>query len=144
MVPVMLVLLCGCSEYRLSGTKEGTLVQEVSDSTFSVTFCGSAFMSQSEVDKYVMQRASELTLDKGFTHFIILGKEDASETCSLKDVSHNQPEGGQAQRTEKTEAFMYRPNMRLKIKCYRDSVPKDAVDAQKFLDENFPGLRFSK
>ena len=142
-IPAMLILLSGCSEYKLFSSREGTLVQQVSEAAFTVTFCGSAFMAQNEVDKYVLQRASELTLSKGFTHFMILSREDASEVCALKDVSAAASGGGQAQKAGKTEVF-YRPNMKLKIECYRGSIPKDAIDAQQFLDENFPGLRFSK
>lgn len=140
-----LFLLNGCAEFGLQSRKESTTTEMISTSSYKVSFCGNAYMSQQEAEKYAMQRACELTLKKGFTHFAVLDKSDRSEVCMLSDVSRtasytsteNVPNSFAGPRN------IIRPNMALKVQCYKkEQAPKDAIDAQKYLDENFPGLKF--
>ena len=144
-----LLIMAGISGCILTGTKQTLFTEQISESVFTVTFCGNAYMAQKEVDRYAMQRASQLALEKGFTHFVVLKKNDESETCLLKDAPFKQSvvyETGTRGRTPtmtEENAYMFKPNVTLKIRCYKQKdAPEGAIDAQKFLSEQFPGLEF--
>jgi len=141
-----LVLLGGCSGFMLQSEKESVITESISSSNFTVTFCGNAYMNQGEAEKYAMQRACELTLTKGYSHFVILSKTDQSQICALQDAplpgysSGKQPAAGTA-----SPQSIIRPNLTLKIQCFKPTdAPKEAIDAQKYIDDNFPGLKFTR
>lgn len=137
--------LAGCANFPLSNMKGTTSVSEISPRTYSVSFCGNAYMSQDEVDKYAFQRASELTLARGYTYFVVLSKEDNSEFCAINTGGKY----GRRPPSEPTDAQSYafppfmKPNVKLTIRCYSQSakLPQDAINADSFLRENFPGLK---
>jgi hypothetical protein len=58
----------GYSEVRLDHNK------------FRVTFRGNAQTSRETVEDYLLYRAAELTLQNGFTHFIVIGRETEAKT----------------------------------------------------------------
>ncbi len=145
-VPILLLTtLCGCSSFQLSSTKKEVIVDKVSPNIVTVTFCGNAYMTQKEVEKYALQRASREALSKGCSHFMIVKKEDRSKVCSLstkgdKNYTHN---------TLATQDLGYlpysefvEPNVTLTIQCINklEKIPAEAIDAEKFLRDNFPGL----
>ncbi|MDD4938705.1 MAG: hypothetical protein PHE18_01435 [Candidatus Omnitrophica bacterium] len=141
-----LAILSGCSSYQLSSKNKSVIVDKISPNTFAVNFCGNAYMSQQEVEKYAMQRASEVTLSEGFAYFEVLNKRDDSEMCALaykKMPSASTPGETQmeASPTYETPQFM-RPNVTLTIRCYSafEQLPGKAVNAQDYLRENFPGM----
>jgi hypothetical protein len=70
-------LLIGCA--TTYGPKElagGYAEEMLTPNTMRVMFEGNQYNDQEEIKTYLMYRCAELTLDKGFTHFLIL--EDAS------------------------------------------------------------------
>ena len=143
---VSFFLLNGCANFGLQSRNEYTVTESISTSFYKVAFCGNAYMRQPEAEKLAIQRACELTLKKGYTHFVILEKSDQSEMCMLSDA----PRGTYADAPAKVTSGSFastqsltRPNMTLKIQCYaQKDAPKDSIDAQQYLDENFPGLKF--
>lgn len=144
----LVIVLSGCEGYMLSGSKKTMFTETVSGSTFKVTFCGNAYMSQKEAEKYAMQRACELALHNGFNYFVVLEKDDNSEACALRDSppsSYSGDEEGTLKRGNPSASYgaetMLRPNLALKISCYKSNPPEGAIDARKYLDENFPGLK---
>lgn len=144
-IAVPCLLLSGCSGYMLQSQRETVFTESFPGSIFTVTFCGNAYMAQKEAEKYAMQRACELTLKKGCTHFLVLEKSDKSKLCMLEDAGRNT----YASQTERSVPGSFvgpqsleRPNISLKIQCYGKRIPADAIDAQQYLDENFPGLKF--
>ncbi len=146
---ICLLLIYGCAGYPLSSSKQATFTESVSKSLFTVTFCGNAYMSKKEAEKYALQRASEITLEKGFTHYVVVERKDASQFCMLKDVPRRESSQMQTETIGNTEfpsntdkGIMSRPNLTLKIQCYRINAPEGAIDAQKYLDEQFSGLQF--
>ena len=137
------VLLNGCSGFMLQSGKRSFSTEAISESVHSVSFCGNAYINQNEAEKLTMQRACEITLTKGYTHFVVLKKTDQSEFCSLKDT----PRAGSTQASTPSSFVgpqnIVRPNITLNIQFYKaKDAPKEAVDAQKYIDENFPGLAF--
>lgn len=141
------IFLYGCSGYMLQGKEDSVITDAVSESMFSVTFCGNAYMDKKEAKKYALQRASELCLKKGFTHFLILEENDQSEICMLQDTPRSAYPPG-IKEGSSTGYFgpesLVRPNISLKIQCYRKDAPAESIDAQKYLSDNFPGLKFKK
>jgi len=141
----LLFLLSGCSSFQLYSEKKQVVVDRISPDVVTVTFCGNAYMDQMEVEKYALQRASSEALAKGCSHFVILSKEDKSKFCSLvsgmnqnNSYSASTPGGsGNPALSEFVE-----PNVTLTIRCIAkgEEVPDKAIDAEKFLNDNFPGL----
>ncbi|MDD5408616.1 MAG: hypothetical protein PHC71_00775 [Candidatus Omnitrophica bacterium] len=141
----LLFLLSGCSSFQLSSERKQEIVDKISPNVITVTFCGNAYMGQKEVEKYALQRASSETLSKGYSYFVVLNKDDKSRICSLvsgvnKNNSYSAPpvnDSGDLAQTEFIE-----PNITLTIKCIAEGekIPENAVDAQKYLNDNFPGL----
>ena len=140
-----LVILNGCSGFMLQSEKKSYMTEAISKSVYNVSFCGNAYMEQNEAEKLAMQRACEITLTKGYTHFEVMTKSDQSEMCLLEDAPR-----GYTMKPKSSGSFVgpqniVRPNLTLKIQCYKaKDAPKTAIDAQKYLDENFPGLKFKK
>ncbi len=140
-----LIFLAGCESFPLQSGKRTYETEALSKSVYSVSFCGNAYMDQAEAEKLAMQRACEITLTKGYTHFDILSKTDQSEMCLLKDTHSSSSSQAPRSASFVGPQNIVRPNMTLKIECYAaKDAPKTAIDAQKYLDENFPGLKFGK
>ncbi|MDD2679315.1 MAG: hypothetical protein PHO03_00730 [Candidatus Omnitrophica bacterium] len=139
------LLLSGCSGFMIQSEKRTFSSEPISKSGYSVNFCGNAYMEPAEAEKLAMQRACEITLTKGYTHFEVLTKSDESEMCLLEDIPRGYSKQKRSPDTFLGPQNIVRPNITLKIKCYRaNEAPKTAIDAQKYLDDNFPGLKFKK
>lgn len=141
-----LIILNGCSGFQLASQKKSVIVEKVSADSFKVNFCGNAYMSRQEVDKYALQRASELTLSKGYSHFVVLSKEDNSEICMLdRNMRYSTtiaPQKSEKAPAEESQTFI-RPNVTLTIQLFHKGrkLPEGAIDAQDYLSRNFPGMR---
>jgi len=129
----------------LSSERKQAIVDKISPNNITVTFCGNAYMSQKEVEKYALQRASSETLSKGCSHFVILNKEDKSKICSLasgmnQNNSYSPPDVSGSGNSALSE--LVEPNVTLTIRCIAkgEEIPDSAIDAEKFLNDNFPGL----
>ena len=141
-----LMILNGCAHYKFSGKTTSFAVDKISPNIITVTFCGNAYMSQKEVEKYALQRASVEALSKGCPYFVVVKKEDNSKICALssgihRDDSHESPPlkySGYLPSTEFVE-----PNVTLTIQCIfqGEEVPENAINAEQFLSENFPGMQ---
>lgn len=140
-----IVVLNGCSGYRLASRTKNVIVDQISSDVFMVNFCGNAYMTQAEAERYALQRASEAVLSKGYSHFIVLEKRDNSELCELKP--RNEYDAASPLKTDKSssgETLQFaKPNITLKVQgFFKDaSMPEKAIDAGKFLEDNFPGLK---
>ena len=146
MAAVVVLSLAGCASFQLSSMKENTLVDKTVPTIIKVTFCGNAYMTQKEVEKYAMQRACEEALAKGYSYFAVLNKRDDSKVCTL--VARNTGAQGSGQDPlfapeEMSSTGFIRPNITLTIQGFSEGqkLPDNVVDIQQFLDENFPGIR---
>lgn len=145
---ISLLIAQGCSGFMMQSNRESIITESLSPSTATVTFCGNAYMSKQEVEKLAMQRACELTIKKGYTHFVIKERNDHSEFCSLTDKPKTESSGPLASKRSE-EIFspqdLVRPNVALRISCYNTKeAPEGAINAQDYLDKNFPGLKFKE
>jgi len=145
---VSLVVLQGCSGFMMQSNRESVITESLSPSTATVTFCGNAYMDKQEVEKLAMQRACELTIKKGYTHFIVKEKNDRSEFCAFTDKPKSEPRGPLASRRSDvvfSPQDLVRPNVALRISCYNaKEAPEGAINAQDYLDKNFAGLKFKE
>ncbi len=142
-IAVIVLALAGCSGYQLSGKTKSTLVDEIAPDTIQVTFCGNAYMTRKEVEKYVLQRASEAALAKGCSYFTIVNRQDHSEYCSLKPGAKGAPATSQGYYEHLEDTGFSRPNITITIRCFSNgnTWPQEGIDAGQFMRENFPGLR---
>jgi len=142
---VGLLVLSGCSSLQFAGQKKSAIVERVSPDTFTVNFCGNAYMSQKEAEKYALQRAADLALSKGFSHFVILSKNDDSRICPLDSRQRygTMPSSEKDISSSQAAAPFVTPNLTLTIRCFSGGgkMPEDAIDAEQYLKDNFPGLR---
>ncbi|MDD5506533.1 MAG: hypothetical protein PHR73_07265 [Candidatus Omnitrophica bacterium] len=138
-----ILLLSGCSGYMIQSEKRSYVTEALSKSTYSVAFTGNAYMEQEEAEKLAMQRACEITLTKGYTHFDVLTKSDQSETNTIEDVPRYYSREPKATGSFVGPQNIVRPNITLTIECYKaKDAPKTAINAQEYIDKNFPGLKF--
>ncbi len=145
MIVLSLMVLTGCSTYQLSGKSTGDTVVDVTSNTFTITFCGNAYMTQDQVGKYALQRAAEITLSKGYANFLVMGRKDDSETCGLGADMNREQSSRMTPPSNPAGSSMsgfVRPNIALTIRCFHkgEKMPDNAIDAKQYLDENFPGL----
>ena len=136
----IIIFLHGCANYQFSSASKSTAIETISKDTFRVNFCAAISMSKEEIEKYAMQRASEITLSKGYSHFVVLNKRDDSQNCTL-EVKKKYDQ--KAQQEFSYESPYMKPNITLTIQGFSRSteLPEGAVDAEQFLNENFPGLQ---
>jgi hypothetical protein len=140
-----LMVLSSCSEFQLSSNKKNITVDTVSPKVFTVNFCGNAYMTQDAVEKYALQRASEETLLKDCSHFIILKKRDDSKICMLNPAGNKNKAAPSDRGLSNQYTFqpLMKPNINLTIQCFskNEELPEGAIDAAEFLMKNFPELR---
>lgn len=144
-IAAALMALCGCSSYQLTSQNTRMTVDNISPKTFTVNFCGNAYMQQKEVEKYALQRASEVSLSKGYSHFVVLKKSDNSELCMLNSAGTSGAESSSRSTAPSSYVFQpfLKPNITLTIQCFSkgEKLMDGAIDAEQFLKENFPGLK---
>jgi len=104
-------------------------------------------MNYEDVEKYALQRASREALAKGCSHFLIVSKQDDSRICGIssdlnKKLSDESSTSVSGQTNYLDKDRLVEPNVKLVIRCVRkvEGLPAEAIDAQKYLRENFPGL----
>ena len=137
---VLVILLNGCSGFMMQTNRESTVTEPISSSVYKVTFCGAGYMPKNEAEKIAMQRASDLALKKGFTHFVVIEKSDKSGIDQMVDIPRNTYQQGMRQSNSERLAGpqnLVRPNISLKIQFYgKQDAPAAAIDAKQYLADN--------
>jgi hypothetical protein len=81
-----LVLLAACAadetdfKPQIAGAQIGYTDRALAFDRHLISFSGSGATTQSEVENYLMRRAAEVTLQRGYTHFIVDTQETESNT----------------------------------------------------------------
>ena len=132
----------GCSGFMLQSNRESTTTEPISDSAYKVVFSGAGYMPKQRAENTAMIRASELTLKKGFTHFVIMQKSMGSGMNQLEDIPRDTYQKGMKQSSTERLACpqnLMRPVISLKIQCYSaKDAPTGAIDAKQYLNDNPP------
>jgi len=135
-----IIFLGGCSGFMMQSNRESTITDSISTSAYKITYCGEGYMPKREAEKLAMQRASELVIRKGYTHFVIMQRSDKSVTCQLEDIPRDTYQKGMKSTYNESLAGpqnLVRPNIILNIQCYNKAdAPKDAIDAKQYLINN--------
>lgn len=124
---LVVVIGMGCATpYQKMGYRGGYDDFRISADTVEVTFRGNGHTSRETVSRYLLRRASEVTLQSGYTHFAPLTETDHSAVYVYGN-------DGKVRSGVK-------PRLTMRIQCFRsprDDVP-GLIDAQEFLEYNFP------
>lgn len=117
----------GCATpYQSARGGDGYMDYRIATDVFAVSFRGGAGTREETVDKYLLRRASELTLEHGFTYFVILSEKERTRSGSIGYSAIKIP--------------VVSPETSLWIQCFKER-PADrglAIDAADFLRFNFP------
>lgn len=117
----LLVFLTSCatgyqksSDFFLSN-KFGYQDYRIDENKFSVTFTANEYTSHDLVMKYALKRASELCIQNGYSHFVILSKKDAGRSVVIP--------------SEYTSYIHHYPGVTIYIEAYHHKISEEAIDA---------------
>lgn len=117
----LLVFLTSCatsyqksSDFFLS-SKFGYKDYRIDENKFSITFTANEFTKEDLVMKYALKRASELCLQNGYSHFVILSKKDAGRNVAVT--------------TEYSSYVKHYAGVTLYIEAYHNKTSEEAIDA---------------
>jgi hypothetical protein len=80
----------GSGSYRPGYTDE-----QIEPTRFRVSFAGNAMTSRETVERYLLYRAAQLTLERGFDHFILVERDTEKKSQTYVDRPFNNgPWGG--------------------------------------------------
>lgn len=146
----MICLLLGCAvTYRPMNATGGYSENQINENTFEVTFEGNQYNTLDEVRTFLTYRCSELTLEQGLTHFLIV--EDGSyeeipmKTFSEGDLTietHTSLSGGTNSSVRSTFGAQERTGnpvgkFIIMIRLGPDPVhPTASMDAKQFIEAN--------
>jgi hypothetical protein len=77
------VLLVGCTPYQKMGFMGGVDELQVSDVTYRITAKGNGYTSADRVEDYVMLRASEIAISRGYPGFTVDSVADRSRVGEI-------------------------------------------------------------
>lgn len=124
---VIALALGGCAtKYQSTNGGGGYMDYRITTDVFAVSFRGNVGTCEDMVESYLLRRASELTLEHGFTHFVILSEKERTRSSSFGYSSFKIP--------------MVAPGTSVWIRCFH-GLPPDCevpIDAADFLRFNYP------
>ena len=89
---VVVVVLSGCvtaTPYQPAPPRGfGYSEERLDQNKFRVSFRGNAQTPRETVEDYLLYRAAELTLQNGFTHFIVVGRDTEAKTSYRYWIDH--------------------------------------------------------
>lgn len=147
-------LLNGCATaYQAQGWTGGYSEVQLTPDAFHICFYGNAYTSSQKVTKYVLLRASELTLEKGFKYFVVTSIENhtssqnysqtnSNSTGSANTYCHSNYANTQLNHstvTSTSSGTITKPAQCITIKCFKikpESWPGEVFDAQFYWDTN--------
>ena len=99
---ILVCLLAGCAtSYHAKGSLGGYSDSQLGQDEYIVYFSGNGFTATERSRDFCLLRAAELTLQKGYTHFVVMG-----------DIARDAISGGGG------NVYTF-PNNELKIKCFK-------------------------
>ena len=95
---VAAVALSACvteTPYKASSpdSRHGYAEQQLAENRFRVRFSGNSATERETVENYLLYRAAEVTLSKGFTHFVFANQDTEAKTYYRSDFD-DWPRGG--------------------------------------------------
>ncbi len=116
---MLMLLTIGCATpYKRSGFAGGYRDYKIKDNMYTVYFGGNGYTNAEKCNQYAMRRAAEVTLENGYTHFVILDSTYERNYSAVLIIPVSKPE------------------ITLTISCFKSDYPKEAIDAEKYLEDN--------
>ena len=110
---LVILLSSGCATgYHRQGFAGGYDESQLKADIFRVTFKGNAFISPEKVQDYLLLRCAELTIDNGFSYFIILSESDGMDVSGYTmptEVSSRSSTSGRGDFS--ADIYSYSPSM---------------------------------
>lgn len=88
----LLIASCGTT-YKQMGFKGGYEDIQLQEDVYQVNFRGNAYVSAERIRNYALYRAAELTLEKGYDHFSILGGSNQIKTSTHTSPTYTRSRG---------------------------------------------------
>ena len=125
-VSVMALIMCACATpYKKEKGGRGYSDFRIANDMFSVSFRGNPVTQEEDVDKYLLRRASDLTLEHGYTYFVVIAQKGRTRSGSIGYSAVKIP--------------VVTPGETIHIKCFHQRPDAEvAINAADFLRFNFP------
>ena len=121
------LIVCACmTPYKRLQSGGGYSDFRIANDVFSISFRGNTATKEEHVEKYLLRRGSELTLEHGYKYFVVIMEKGRSRRGSFGYSGMKMP--------------VIAASAGIHIKCFHEH-PPDAevvVDAADFLRFNFP------
>ena len=91
-VIISIFLFAGCAtQYKADGLTGGYSQIQINEKTWQVSFRGNGYTSKNRAQKFAMRRAAEITIEQGFTHFIIT--QSSSQISTMETAGSSMTTG---------------------------------------------------
>lgn len=112
---ILLLALTSCATpYQPKGWRGGYWEQKLAPDMYEVGFTGNGYTKSEAVFNYTRRRAAELTKEKGYSHFIVVGERDHSDAGVYSNTMNGQ------------NTFYVKPGGTLTIKLVNNP-PRDII-----------------
>ena len=89
---ISIFLFAGCAtQYKADGLTGGYSQIQINEKTWQVSLRGNGKKKKNRAQKFAMRRAAEITLEQGFTHFIIT--QSSSQTTTRESAGSSSTTG---------------------------------------------------
>lgn len=151
-IPTILFLTSCATGYHSQGFFGGGYSEIITNpDSFIVTFKGNTYTSQERALRYVLLRASELTIKNGYKYFVVISSLDqtssynysnthanASGSANIYTYSNHANAQGKGSGSSSTySGVIVKPGTSIRIKCYKANPGiDDAIDAEFYWKAN--------
>ena len=91
-VIISIFLFAGCAtQYKADGLTGGYSQIQINEKTWQVSFRGNGYTSKNRAQKFAMRRAAEITIEQGYTHFIIT--QSSSQISTMETAGSSMTTG---------------------------------------------------
>ena len=88
----ILIITTSCAtSYKEDGLTGGYSQVQINENTWQVSFRGNGYTSQTRAQRFAMRRAAEITIEQGFTHFIIT--QSSSQISTMETQGNSSTSG---------------------------------------------------
>ena len=124
-VSVMALIMGGCATtYKKQKSGGGYSDYRITTNVFSVSFRGNPATQEEDVEKFLLRRACDLTLEHGYKYFVVIAEKGRTRSGSVGYSGVKIP--------------VVTPGETIHIKCYHEPLETEVlIDAAEFLRFNF-------
>ena len=123
LVVISLFLAACATQYQNQGFSGGFSENQLSDDTFDVVFNGNGYTSRQRASDLNLLRSAELSLESGFSHFIILDRSASVDRSTSVTTSNTVVTGGYGSINATsfgTTIPIAKPSSRNRIRCFKE------------------------